>query len=71
MTDEEEKTKLRLLWLDALEAAGVDKWESYAKAREIYAGTSFSLQTASMFGIDVDPEPQAIKVLRWKVKQLE
>ena len=71
MTDEEEKTKLRLLWLDAIEAAGVDKWGGYAKAREIYAGTSFSLQTASIFGIDLDLEPQAIKALLWKVKKLE
>ena len=27
----------RIAWLDALEAAGVDNWEGYDYAREIYA----------------------------------
>lgn len=26
----------RLMWLDALEAAGVDNWEGFDEAREIY-----------------------------------
>lgn len=35
---QEEYAKLfdRVMWLDALEAAGVDNWEGFDEAREIY-----------------------------------
>jgi hypothetical protein len=35
---EEEYTEMldRLMWLDALEAAGVDNWGGFDEAREIY-----------------------------------
>jgi hypothetical protein len=35
---EEEYNKMldRIMWLDALEAAGVDNWEGFDEAREIY-----------------------------------
>ena len=37
MTQEEyEKVLDRLTWLDALEAAGVDNWQGFDEAREIY-----------------------------------
>lgn len=38
MVSQEEYDKLleRSVWLDALEAAGVDNWEGYDAAREIY-----------------------------------
>ena len=34
--DEYNKMLERLMWLDALEAAGVDNWEGFDEAREIY-----------------------------------
>jgi hypothetical protein len=35
---EEEYNKMldRIMWLDALEAAGVDNWQGFDEAREIY-----------------------------------
>jgi hypothetical protein len=35
---EEEYTEMldRLMWLDALEAAGVDNWQGFDEAREIF-----------------------------------
>jgi hypothetical protein len=35
---EEEYTEMldRLMWLDALEAAGVDNWDGWEEAQEIY-----------------------------------
>ena len=35
---EEEYDKMldRIMWLDALEAAGVDNWQGFDEAREIY-----------------------------------
>lgn len=34
--EEYEELLERSMWLDALEAAGVDNWEGYDEAREIY-----------------------------------